>query len=179
MLGQIRARDSWMQSWGRIVQWWIVTYKFSSLCFCCFESMEKWMEVCTLLYIYIYIINIMLMILWKLPKCWACSFTFSFLYLFMITMRGNLRNHDTSYFILLNFFSNKSLIISKSLELMCKLIRRRGTSDPWTRKHRLKRLNSEQIISQGVLWRQPIVSEMKREFPPLATWLVPFHFPHC
>lgn len=42
----------------------------------------------------------------------------------------------------------------------------------WTQK-------SEQIISQGVLWRQPIVSEMKREFPPLATWLVPFHFPHC
>jgi hypothetical protein len=36
------------------------------------------------------------------------------------------------------------------------------------RKHRLKRLNSEQIISQGVLWRQPIVSEMKREFPPAA-----------
>lgn len=119
------------------------------------------------------------MVLWKLPKYWACSLTFSFLYLFMITMRGNLRNHDTSYFILLICFSNKSLIISKSLGLMCKLIRRRGTSDTWMRKHRPKRLSSEQIISQGVLWRRPIVGEMRRELPPLATWLVPFHFPHC
>lgn len=130
-------------------------------------------------FVFFYIIIIMLMILWKLPKYWACSLTFSFLYLFMITMRGNLRNHDTSYFILLICFSNKSLIISKSLGLMCKLIRRRGTSDTWMRKHRPKRLSSEQIISQGVLWRRPIVGEMRRELPPLATWLVPFHFPHC